>query len=183
MIRFLGAFRGGSWENFVSSEWGGLDTLVISAGVSALRPLLEVAGVERRDGAFYPLHAGSEGVRCAVSAGTAAMQGNYVGPLICAVTFVSTGYSLPDIDLTCTYPIADTSPLIYLSGTFDSPDLVACSGRPCTDTFPLRVHKGRLTSTLPISGHRASFHSFHLRSSQHCRGRFPSLRCRWWTRP
>ncbi|KAI0661549.1 NAD-P-binding protein [Cubamyces menziesii] len=72
----------------LEKEWGGLDTLVISAGVSALRPLLEVAGVERRDGAFYPLHAGSEGVRCAVSAGTAAMQGNYVGPLICAVTFI-----------------------------------------------------------------------------------------------
>ncbi|OSD06382.1 NAD-P-binding protein [Trametes coccinea BRFM310] len=69
-------------------EWGGLDTLIVSAGVSALRPLLEVAGLERRDGAFYPPHADVEGVKHAVSAATAAMQSNYIGPLICVTTFI-----------------------------------------------------------------------------------------------
>ncbi|KAI9060966.1 NAD-P-binding protein [Trametes sanguinea] len=69
-------------------EWGGLDTLIVSAGVSALRPLLEVAGLERRDGAYHPSNASAEGVNRAVSAATAAMQSNYIGPLICATTFI-----------------------------------------------------------------------------------------------
>ena len=71
------------------SGWGGLDTLVVCAGVSALRPLLEVAGLERHDGKFSPAQVHTEGVQRTVEVASAAMQGNYFGPLVCAVTFVS----------------------------------------------------------------------------------------------
>ncbi|KAI9000519.1 NAD-P-binding protein [Trametes punicea] len=75
-------------QDKLEKEWGGLDTLIVSAGVSALRPLLEVAGIERRDGVFHPSHASVEGVSHAVSVATAAMQANYIGPLVCAITFI-----------------------------------------------------------------------------------------------
>ncbi|KAI0768118.1 NAD-P-binding protein [Trametes elegans] len=72
----------------MEAEWGGLDTLVVSAGVSALRPLLEVAGLERNRGVFQPSRTDVEGVQRAVTAATAAIHGNYLGPLVCAVTFI-----------------------------------------------------------------------------------------------
>ncbi|KAH9856525.1 NAD-P-binding protein [Lenzites betulinus] len=72
----------------LENEWGGLDTLIVSAGVSAVRPLLEVAGLERKDGAFHPPRTDAEGIKRAVSVATAAVQGNYLGPLVSAVTFI-----------------------------------------------------------------------------------------------
>ncbi|KAI0671540.1 NAD-P-binding protein [Trametes maxima] len=72
----------------LENEWGGLDTLVVSAGVSALRPLLEVAGVEQHNGKFHPPRTDATGVQRAVSAAAAAIQGNYIGPLVCAVTLI-----------------------------------------------------------------------------------------------
>ncbi|KAI0649323.1 NAD-P-binding protein [Trametes meyenii] len=72
----------------LENEWGGLDTLLVSAGVSALRPLLEVAGIEQHDGKLYPPRTDAAGVQRAVSAAAAAIQGNYIGPLVCAVTFI-----------------------------------------------------------------------------------------------
>ncbi|KAI0635725.1 NAD-P-binding protein [Trametes polyzona] len=72
----------------LENDWGGVDTLIVSAGVSALRPLLEVAGLERRGGEFHPPRADAEGIRRAVSAATAAIQGNYLGPLVSVVTFI-----------------------------------------------------------------------------------------------
>ncbi|RXW12678.1 hypothetical protein EST38_g13176 [Candolleomyces aberdarensis] len=49
----------------VLTRWGGLDTLVVAAGVSALQPLLAVAGADCK-----------------------AIKGNYIGPLVGAVTFI-----------------------------------------------------------------------------------------------
>ena len=66
--------------------WNGLDTVVVSAGVSALVPLLEVAGVSRnasRDTWTTP-----EGIRRTVDVSNAALRGNYTGPLVSAVTLV-----------------------------------------------------------------------------------------------
>ncbi len=74
---------------FTLLEWGGVDTLIICAGVSALRPLLEVAGLEKVGGVFVPPKVDASGVQRTVAAANAAMQGNYIGPLVCAVTFVS----------------------------------------------------------------------------------------------
>ena len=70
-------------------DWNGLDTVVVAAGVSALQPLMAVAGVEIADGGFTPEEASREGIKRATEVAAAATRGNYVGPLIAAVTFVS----------------------------------------------------------------------------------------------
>lgn len=86
------------WIRFLQLclEWEGLDTLVVSAGVSALKPLLEVAGLEstRVRGLpeeFDPPQADTESIQKVVDVTAAATRGNFVGPLIAAVTFVSPG--------------------------------------------------------------------------------------------
>ena len=70
-------------------DWNGLDTIVVAAGVSALQPLMAVAGVETSDGGFTPEEASREGIKRVTEVVAAATTGNYVGPLIAAVTFVS----------------------------------------------------------------------------------------------
>nr|VWO95902.1 N/A [Ganoderma boninense] len=72
----------------LEERWSGLDTLVVCAGVSALRPLLEVAGLDRKHGECSPPQASAEGVQHAVDVAHAAIRGNYIGPLVCAVTFI-----------------------------------------------------------------------------------------------
>ncbi|KAI0749500.1 NAD-P-binding protein [Daedaleopsis nitida] len=72
----------------LEQQWGGLDTLIVCAGVSALRPLLEIAGLERVGGAFVPPQVDVSGVQRTVAAASAVIQGNYLGPLVCAVTFI-----------------------------------------------------------------------------------------------
>ncbi|KAI0312889.1 hypothetical protein OF83DRAFT_1143849 [Amylostereum chailletii] len=62
--------------------WGGLDTLVVSAGVSATRPLLDVAGADLPDG---PTAAGAQR---AAQAAQSALNANYLGPLLSAVTLI-----------------------------------------------------------------------------------------------
>lgn len=64
-------------------EWKGLDTLIISAGVSALRPLLTVAGIEDRTSQVDML--GLQHIRDVASS---ALQGNFMGPLLSVVTYV-----------------------------------------------------------------------------------------------
>jgi NAD(P)-dependent dehydrogenase (short-subunit alcohol dehydrogenase family) len=71
--------------NFFFEEWNGLDTLVVAAGVSAVQPLMTIPGVAT--GVEQALT--KEGIQRVVDVAAAATQGNYVGPLISAVTFVS----------------------------------------------------------------------------------------------
>jgi len=70
-----------------SIEWSGLDTLIVAAGVSALQPLLAVAGVEA-EGQSILAQTTTEGIQRASDAASAAIRGNYTGPLVAAVTFV-----------------------------------------------------------------------------------------------
>ncbi|KLO06698.1 NAD-P-binding protein [Schizopora paradoxa] len=75
----------------LEKEWGGLDTLLIMAGVSALRPLLETAGVERQGGGggtFVPADCTLEGLQDGVRIASAAIKGNFLGPLVAALTFI-----------------------------------------------------------------------------------------------
>ncbi|KIJ97968.1 hypothetical protein K443DRAFT_681113 [Laccaria amethystina LaAM-08-1] len=72
----------------IQSNWNGLDTIVVAAGVSALQPLMAVAGVETKDGGFTPEEASREGIKRVTEVAAAATTGNYVGPLIAAVTFI-----------------------------------------------------------------------------------------------
>ena len=71
----------------IFQEWKGFDTLVVAAGVSALQPLMTIAGVDTIE------QATKEGIQRVADVAAAATRGNYVGPLISAVTFV--GPSVP----------------------------------------------------------------------------------------
>ena len=59
------------------------------AGVSALRPLLEIAGVEREGKQFTPQDCSLDGLQDGIHIASAAIKGNYIGPLVAALTFVS----------------------------------------------------------------------------------------------
>ena len=71
-----------------AAEWKGVDTVVVCAGVSALRPLMEVAGLERSGQSFTPSQASVEGIQHAVDVARQAVNVNYFGPLVSAVTLV-----------------------------------------------------------------------------------------------
>ncbi|KAI9061850.1 NAD-P-binding protein [Trametes sanguinea] len=72
----------------VEAAWGGLDTLMVSAGVATLKPCLEVARVGTSDRGFSPPHADRIGIVHLVDIANKALQPNYLGPLIAAVTFI-----------------------------------------------------------------------------------------------
>lgn len=64
----------------------------MAAGVSALQPLMSIAGVEVHGTTFTPPQPTKEGIKTAVTVTAAATRGNYVGPLVAAITFVRRGH-------------------------------------------------------------------------------------------
>ncbi|KAJ2937080.1 hypothetical protein H1R20_g3, partial [Candolleomyces eurysporus] len=70
------------------TRWGGLDTLIVAAGVSALQPLLAVAGADCKGTDLTPMHTTAEGIQNASDVASLAIKGNYIGPLVGAVTFI-----------------------------------------------------------------------------------------------
>ncbi|KAI8955987.1 short-chain dehydrogenase [Xylaria longipes] len=64
-------------------QWGGLDTLQICAGVSAVQPVMALTGI--KSGNEDP---GAAGVQHAAELAGRAAQGNFFGPLIAAMTFI-----------------------------------------------------------------------------------------------
>ncbi|KAJ3493472.1 hypothetical protein NLJ89_g11011 [Agrocybe chaxingu] len=75
-------------RSVIEAEWNGLDTLVVAAGVSALQPLMAVAGVEPHPRSPNLPQATKEDIQRTVDVAAAATRGNFVGPLVAAVTFV-----------------------------------------------------------------------------------------------
>ncbi|KAI0172990.1 NAD(P)-binding protein [Hypoxylon sp. FL1284] len=65
-------------------EWDGLDSLHVCAGVSAVQPVMNLAGLSPSAGD----DADTAGIQRAVGTVTKAMQGNFYGPLVAAVTFI-----------------------------------------------------------------------------------------------
>ncbi|EJD04231.1 NAD-binding protein [Fomitiporia mediterranea MF3/22] len=74
----------------IQAEWGRLDTLAVIAGVSSLRPLLETTGIECKEGrgSSFP-DADVEGVRTGQQIASAAIQGNFTGPLTAVLTCIA----------------------------------------------------------------------------------------------
>lgn len=68
----------------IDAAWGGLDTIHVCAGVSALQPVMALTGT-RSAGE----DAGGEGIQRAVDIAGRAVQGNFDGPLVAALAFVS----------------------------------------------------------------------------------------------
>lgn len=67
----------------LAREWGGLDTIHLCAGVSALQPVMALTGAEGKEDAV------GQGIQDAVDIAGKAVQGNFVGPMVAALTFVS----------------------------------------------------------------------------------------------
>jgi hypothetical protein len=72
----------------MNSAWGGVDTIIIAAGVSAVRPFMALAGADaaaKGDALAHPsfdcLKKGKESVMEATS-------GNFIGPLVSALILV-----------------------------------------------------------------------------------------------
>lgn len=68
--------------------WHGVDTLILTAGVSALQPLMSVAGVDMSASDIAGSQASPEGIQHAVDTATAAVHGNFIGPYVAATSFV-----------------------------------------------------------------------------------------------
>ncbi|KAH8646896.1 hypothetical protein BX600DRAFT_555804 [Xylariales sp. PMI_506] len=66
-------------------EWGGLDSIHIVAGVSALQPVLSLAGVDEN---ATGQEATEEGIEAAVAIAGRAMHANFNGPLVSALAFI-----------------------------------------------------------------------------------------------
>ncbi|KAI0273184.1 NAD(P)-binding protein [Russula aff. rugulosa BPL654] len=71
-------------REIIGEKWHGLDTLIVAAGVSALRPVLEIAGVEGPSLTQPSL----DGIRRVEDVAMAAIKGNYLGPLLSVVTMI-----------------------------------------------------------------------------------------------
>lgn len=67
----------------LESEWHGLDTIHICAGVSALQPVMSLTGIKSAQE-----DADISGIQGAVDVAERAMKGNFNGPLVSALTFV-----------------------------------------------------------------------------------------------
>lgn len=70
-------------RDFVNAHWGQVDTLFICAGVSSLRPLLEVAGSPHG-----VVDTTVEGIQHTQAIAQKAIDGNFIGPLSAALTFI-----------------------------------------------------------------------------------------------
>lgn len=69
----------------IETAWGGLDTMHVCAGVSALQPIMALTGGTDVEG-----DASTQEVSRAVETAGRAMKGNFEGPFIAAVTLVRT---------------------------------------------------------------------------------------------
>ncbi|KAK8115885.1 hypothetical protein PG984_012387 [Apiospora sp. TS-2023a] len=76
----------------ILEAWGGLDTLHICAGVSALQPVMDLTGAAPGEDAT------AAGIENVVEITGRATQGNLVGPLVAALTFI------PLLQRTSSYP-------------------------------------------------------------------------------
>ncbi|KZT24402.1 NAD(P)-binding protein [Neolentinus lepideus HHB14362 ss-1] len=107
----------------LETEWRGLDTLVVAAGVSALKPLMEVAGVEKKGKLYTPPQADETALQKTVEVTAAAMKGNYIGPLVAAVSLIpllSTTSPSPSILLLSTLASVIPAPTRTLYGSTKS---------------------------------------------------------------
>lgn len=79
----------------IDREWGGLDTIHVVAGVSALQPVMALTGVQGDE------DAGAKGIQDALDVTKKAVQGNLYGPMAAALTFVSVCIALRHLVAFC----------------------------------------------------------------------------------
>ena len=135
------------------AEWHGIDTLIVSAGVSALRPVLEIAGVEGPSATQPSL----EGVQRVEDAALAAIKGNYLGPLLSVVTMVCLRSYMIIVSFMM-FNDLDSSYAVYERLTFRSPNIVSWRRYSRTNSSNLRVKQSRLLSPVSSAFYRKSLH-------------------------
>lgn len=74
--------------------WGGLDTLIVCAGVSAIRPLLEIAGLNKPSSKQSTEQASTENIQKTVDIVNTATKVNFMGPLVSAIAFVRLNHAV-----------------------------------------------------------------------------------------
>jgi hypothetical protein len=149
--------------NGLNTEWGGIDTMIVAAGVSALLPLMEVAGV--KSGKVE-----KSGIQHVVDVAALATRGNYVGPLVAAVTFVRVFFFIQfskENTLLMLDFILDPAPPVFFPTSVDPPRKFPCLRHPRADAHALRVYQSRIPAPLPGPLNRAPVHRIHAISPQH----------------
>ncbi len=131
-------------------EWHGLDTLVVSAGVSALRPVLEIAG---ESGASPEAQPSVDGVQRVADVALAAIKGNYVGPLLSVVAMVCFWTMFVHVASNSKL-FLDSSHEKYKRIAFCSPSVIAWCRNTRTNPSDLRFQQGGLLYAVPGALHR-----------------------------
>lgn len=143
-------------------EWNGLDTLVLSAGVSALQPLLSVAGLKGSGAGMADI----EGLNRVRDVAAAAMRGNFTGPLLSAVTYVSS--CLSDTPNTHSHRrMTDPLARANIEEPLDITRVFSCRRHPRPHAHPIRSLKIVLPHPLQSIIHRTSPNSLYNRSTRH----------------
>lgn len=146
---------------------GGFDTLILTAGVSALQPLMSVAGVDMSAPDIVGSQASPEGIQHAVNAATAAVNGNFIGPYIAAITFVRTPYILLRNTLTRHLRRSPNSRILHHLRRF-----FYC--RPQQQRFPPRHARSMRPRSLRRCSSTNRYPSNILQSPSHCSSQEPS---------
>jgi short chain dehydrogenase len=164
----------------IDVEWDGFDTLIVAAGVSALQPLLSIAGYEA--GATQLTTA--EGIHKAKAIALKAIEGNYVGPLVAAVTFVRVGsLHYEHLIVLTSPPLQDPSPQLVLAFTFDTPRQLSRIGYPGPNAYSIRLDKISIPPALSGPLNRAPQYRLLPHYTLDGGRRLSCLRCRFWTCP
>ncbi|KAK7455731.1 hypothetical protein VKT23_010764 [Stygiomarasmius scandens] len=117
-------------RDMLQEEWNGLDTLIVAAGVSAVRPLLNIAYSPSQSATSFGAATGdvsTDGITRVVSAASAALRGNYLGPLVAAATFIpllSQTSVLPSIHLISSLASVIPAPTRSLYGSTKGASLI-----------------------------------------------------------
>ena len=132
--------------------WGGLDTLIVNAGVPTFRPFCELAGLEAKGRTFTPAEADAASIQRAVQTVENVTKTNYIGPVVSAATFVSVPLvyaSAPTIFMLVVPPDPRS---FFVHGALHRAHGEPRSRRPRPDTLPLQWLKSRLVRLLSSLG-------------------------------
>ena len=124
---------------------------MVSAGASALRPLVEVVGIHNPGD-----QALRDGVQRAINVSNAAIRANFTGPLVSAATLVLTLYCAFIQRYTDFIHTIGTATGDYIVFAFHTSDLKP--GRVNTSSYhlPLQFHEVRLPASISVACYRTS---------------------------
>ena len=153
------------------AEWQGVDTVIITAGVISLQPLLSVANLKHDSD-----HVELEGVQRVVEVAQAALHSNFIGPLVSATIFVR-GFTLQEyIEVfNCLFYI-DPLTALYIKLTLNPAHVLHSLRHPRAHPVPICCDEILFSAVIRIPGDRAPINSVLPRDAEHNQGRLPFIR-------